>query len=190
MVFLSGVALLILSGCAATRNIYFDARAPAMLNIPRHIQSLAIIDRSVPENKDLNLLEGIITGEGVKQDKLATRIVIDGLAQSLQNSTRYDVIRTAEQMKGSGAGGRFPVPLSWEEIERDYFTRPRKNPYLAEGARMMEVNDWDRAISALKKALETGDIKTMGRAAHNLAVVYEILGANSGAGDTGTTDTY
>ena len=47
---------------------------------------------------------------------------------------------------------------------------------MAEGARMMEVNDWDRAIDALLKAVETGHFKTKGRAAHNLAVVYEILG--------------
>jgi hypothetical protein len=41
---------------------------------------------------------------------------------------------------------------------------------------MMEVNDWDRAIDALLTAVETGHFKTKGRAAHNLAVVYEILG--------------
>jgi hypothetical protein len=41
---------------------------------------------------------------------------------------------------------------------------------------MMETNDWDRAIEALEKAVETGKIKTKGRAAHNLAIVHEIIG--------------
>lgn len=47
---------------------------------------------------------------------------------------------------------------------------------MAEGARMMEANDWDHAIEALNRALENGHRKIKGRAAHNLAVVYEILG--------------
>ena len=41
---------------------------------------------------------------------------------------------------------------------------------------MMEANDWDHAIEALNTALENGHRKTKGRAAHNLAVVQEILG--------------
>ena len=41
---------------------------------------------------------------------------------------------------------------------------------------MMQLNDWDKAIEALSNALETASRKDKGRAAHNLAVVYEILG--------------
>jgi len=284
-------ALLILAGCGGSRHIYFNAQVPAPYTIPHHIKTLAIIDRSIPENEELNILEGIFTGEGIKQDKLATQVVLDGLNQSLQNSSRYNVIRTSEKMKGSGAGRSFPAPLgwskvqelcdkyevdalvsletydsdfivtngtrkkgesgteiyargvatvncgfrlydpstkdimdqyhfshaetwetggstvmaaigalmnkdaaindasfaagivygeritpSWVRIDRDYFRKSKKDPYLAEGARMMEVNDWDRAIEALTEAVETGHYKTKGRAAHNLAVVYEILG--------------
>jgi hypothetical protein len=283
--------LLILTGCGGSRHIYFNAQVPAPYSVPQRIQALAIIDRSIPENENLNILEGILTGEGIRQDKLATQIVIDGLNQSLQNSTRYHVIRTTEKMKGSGAGRSFPEPLDWEKvtelckkydvdalvsletydsdwivtngtkkkgeggiqifargvatvncgfrlydpedrtiadqyhfshqelwetgggsiiaavgalmnknaaiqeasfaagivygeritpswirIDRDYFRKSKGDPYLAEGARMMEVNDWDSAIEALNEAVETGHPKTKGRAAHNLAVVYEILG--------------
>jgi len=284
-------ALMLLAGCGGSRHIYFNAQVPAPYSVPHYIKSLAIIDRSIPENEDLNILEGILTGEGLKQDKLATQIVIDGLDRSLQSSTRYDVTRTTEKMQGSGSGSTFPNPLdwskvtelcneyeadalvsletydsdfivtngtrkkgeqgieiyaqgvatvncgfrlydpsnrsiidqyhfshverwetggntiaaavgallnkdaaihdasfkagivygeritpSWVRIDRDYFRKSKGDPYLAEGARMMEVNDWDRAIESLQEAVETGHIKTKGRAAHNLAVVYEILG--------------
>ena len=47
---------------------------------------------------------------------------------------------------------------------------------MAEGARMMEVNDWDAAIDAFSLAIEHGHLKTKGRASHNLAIVYEITG--------------
>jgi hypothetical protein len=285
------ISLLILAGCGGSRHIYFNAQVPAPYSIPHYIQSLAIIDRSIPEKEDLNILEGILTGEGIRQDKLATQIVIDGLNQSLSNSSRYSVIRTSEKMKGSGSGRTFPEPLDWNKVEelckkyevdalvsletydsdfivtngtrkkgesgieiyargvatvncgfrlyypvnkdivdqyhfshaetwetgggtvlaavgalmnkdaaikeasfaagivygeritpswvrinRDYFRKSKHDPYLAEGARMMEVNDWERAIEALTEAVETGHPKTKGRAAHNLAVVYEILG--------------
>lgn len=281
----------LISGCGGTRHIYFNAQVPAPYNIPHHIQSMAIIDRSIPEKEELNILEGVLTGEGVKQDKLATQVVIDGLNHSLQNSTRYNIIRTSEKMKGSGSGSTFPEPLDWEKVEelckkydvdalvsletydsdfivthgtrvkegkgleiyargvatvkcgfrlydpgsrniidqyhfshqqhwesggnaiaaavgtllskdaaineasfqagivygeritpswvridRRYFRRSKGNPYMAEGARMMEVNDWDRAIDALTQAMEDSHSKTRGRAAHNLAVVHEILG--------------
>ena len=52
---------------------------------------------------------------------------------------------------------------------------------MAEGARMMEVNNWDAAIESLTRAYNTGRRKTKGRAAHNLAVINEILGQNEKA---------
>lgn len=64
----------------------------------------------------------------------------------------------------------------WIYASRDYFKRGKGNYDLAEGARMMQLNDWDRAISALERALQSVKRKARGRAAHNLAVVYEILG--------------
>ena len=65
----------------------------------------------------------------------------------------------------------------WLRVTRDYFRRAKRDPDLAEGARMMEANDWDRAIAALERAVEYGrHRKVKGRASHNLAVVHEILG--------------
>ncbi len=283
------LAALLLNSCAASR-ISFDVLAPAPVYIPSKIQTLAIIDRSLPENSDLNKLEGFLTGEGSDQDRLSTQFAIDGLNRSLSNNGRYEVTRTNELLIGSGSGVVFPIPLSWDEVNklcqkykvdalvsietydsdfaitdgaktgkglldfsaqgvvnvncgfrmyypalsaivdefhfshsmsweaggislvasagkvlnnkkaiqdasyeagmvyghritpawllvsRDYFKKSKKCPELDEGARMMQLNDWDKAISALEKALETGQSKDQGRASHNLAVVYEILG--------------
>jgi len=65
---------------------------------------------------------------------------------------------------------------SWYKISRVYFQKSKKDKNLAKGARMMEANDWDAALEALKKAASKGHRKTKGKAAHNIAVVYEILG--------------
>lgn len=69
------------------------------------------------------------------------------------------------------------ISPSWYRVSREYYRKPRKDPNLAEGARMMEVNDWEAAKELLVQAVETGKKrKIRGRAAHNMAVVCEIEG--------------
>ncbi|MBR9999206.1 MAG: tetratricopeptide repeat protein [Cyclobacteriaceae bacterium] len=280
-------------------TIRFNALYPAELDIPVDIQSVAIIDRSAPENKLLSIIEGGITGEGIGQDKLASGITLNGVSSILQNSERYSAIRTNEVLNGTESGRAFPDPLSWDVVDeiarkyevdmvlslesfdsdfmitdgtkiieknnadgipirlpvfyargvasvnigfrmydpvkknildqyhfshnmdwetqgnsiadaashligkdkavkdvayeagrrygqritpswyrvtRIYYKKAGKNPDLEEGARWMEANNWDGAIKSLDLALENGDRKSRGMAAHNLAVVYEILG--------------
>lgn len=85
-----------------------------------------------------------------------------------------DALKKAGYIAGSIYGKR--ITPFWIRAERKYYKRSKRNPYMAEGARMMEVNNWDAAIKALQAAFEDGHRKTKGRAAHNLAVVYEITG--------------
>ena len=281
------ILAVLFNSCAASR-ISFNVLAPAPVIIPNSVQSIAIIDRSLPENSDLNKIEGLLTGEGLEQDRLSTQFVIDGLNNSLSTNDRYTVMRTNELMVGSGSGFMFPEPLSWQEVEalcikydvdalvsletydsdfivssassegsilnlraggeatvncgfrmyypsratiidefhfshamswesggsilaaanavlnknkairetsfaagniygqritpawylvnRDYFKKSKRSPDLDMGARMMQLNDWDKALESLERSLEAGSTKDRGRAAHNLAVVYEILG--------------
>ena len=69
------------------------------------------------------------------------------------------------------------ISPSWIRVSRPYYRRAKGDKNFAEGARMMEVNDWDAAISAFTEAVETGrKRKIRGRAAHNLAVIFEIQG--------------
>ncbi len=280
-------------------TIRFNGLYPAEIDIPTDIKSIAIIDRTEPENKLLNILEGGITGEGIGQDKIASQLTIDGVAGILQNSDRYRVIRTNEILKGSKSGSTMPDPLSWEvigdianeysvdivlsletfdsdfivtdgtrmvekknadgvvvntteyfargvatvnlgfrlydpvekgildqhhfshnmdweasgnsindainhvigrnaavkdvsynagvmygrritpawyRVVRTYYKKAKDNPDLEEGARWMEANNWDNALEALERAVERGEQKSRGMAAHNIGVVYEILG--------------
>jgi tetratricopeptide (TPR) repeat protein len=87
---------------------------------------------------------------------------------------RKRAIENASLEAGSLYGNR--LTPDWIYISRDYFKRGKGNFDLAEGARMMQLNDWDKAIAALERALQSNKRKVRGRAAHNLAVIYEILG--------------
>ncbi|MBS0010205.1 MAG: hypothetical protein KFF49_02270 [Bacteroidales bacterium] len=288
LIILLAASLLLLSGCGASR-ISFNVPVPAIQTIPNEISSIAIINRSLPSNAEANRLEGLLTGEGLKQDTLSTQHVLNGLGQSLGGSARFNVVKASEALVGSGIGNLLPEALSWEVVDhlcekynsdallaleaydsdflvtgaaiskdllgmranglvtvncgfrmyypvsrsiidefiyrhdmewgagglsvvaaadalinkkraieqasreagilygrrltpdwiyisRDYFKRGKGNYDLAEGARMMQLNDWDKAIAALERAMQSDKRKVRGRAAHNLAVVYEILG--------------
>ncbi|MDZ7737500.1 MAG: DUF6340 family protein [Bacteroidales bacterium] len=281
-------SLIILSGCGASR-ISFDVVAPAVQTVPAEIKTVSIINRTLPSNIDANMLEGLLTGEGLSQDTLTSTFVLRGLDESLRASGRFNAILSSEKMTGSGIGSLLPDALPWNEIEdicekygsdalialesydsdfiitgasggnrlldihasglvtvncgfrlyypserriideymyrhqmewgggglaviaaadalinkkknierasleaghmygnrltpdwvyvsRDYFKKGGGDHNLAEGARMMQLNDWDMAIAALERAMESDKRKVRGRAAHNLAVIYEILG--------------
>ena len=281
--------LVVLSGCGTAR-MSFNVLTPAPISIPPDIQTIAIIDRSLPEDTDLNKLESILTLEGPQLSRAARQNVMEGLKRSLSSSTRYNVIVTNEMFIGSSRGSVLPEPLPWNLVDEmavkyqadvivcleafdsdfiiaaaklpsannpgagtggiatvncgfrmywpeertiadeywfshsmnwsaggpailaaintvkvrsdaingasreaglsygrritptwyrashDYFVKGGGNADLAAGGRMMQLNDWDKAIPALIRATETGNRKARGRAAHNLAVVYEILG--------------
>ena len=264
----------------AAPSMNFDVMLPAGVSFPPHIKSIAMIDRSTPEDNVGNVIESGLTGELFGEDKQATRIVMDGIHSILANSPTLSFIRTTESLKGGAVIGRaFPEQISWDVIEklcmkydadailaieifdsdflmipgkgqmvnvkvgirmydpankaiidqynythqspiraagnsieavigsfldksaeirdasydaglvygrritpswygvsRKYFRRSKGDANLALGARMMEVNDWNAAKSALQTAVDTGKRKTQGRAAHNMAVVFEIEG--------------
>ena len=85
-----------------------------------------------------------------------------------------DAMKNASYIAGTLYGKR--ITPFWIRAKRDYYKRSKRDPKMAEGARMMEVNNWNAAIEAFQLAIEHGHRKTKGRAAHNLSVVYEILG--------------
>ncbi len=270
------IAFLILA--APTMN--FNVIIPARIDVPDHIKVAAMIDRTLVDDEASNVIEGVITGELIGEDKLATQILMDGVHAMLQNAATVRIKRTTEVYPGgSPFSAAFPEPLSWEEIEalcdkyqadaivaiekfdsdfiiipgasqvatvkagirmydpalksiidqyqyshkenfgtgelsieaainglisknaavkeasyeagiaygrrlspswyrisRKYYRKSKGDDVFAEGARMMEINDWYAAKEALLLAMDTGHRKTKGRAAHNLAVVYEIEG--------------
>jgi len=98
--------------------------------------------------------------------------ILDAVVSLTQKN---EAIRQVSYDAGFVYGKR--ISPSWYYITRHYFRHAKGDDNFAAGARMMEANDWDSAIEELNVALENGrHRKVRGRAAHNLAVVYEILG--------------
>jgi hypothetical protein len=264
----------------AAPNMNFNVITPALIDVPDHIKVAAMIDRTLAKDDASNVIESVLTGELIGEDKLATQILMDGVHAMLKNAATVSIKRTTEVYPGgSSISAAFPEPLSWEDIEalckkyqadaivaiekfdsdfiiipgvnqtatvkagirmydpasksivdqyqyshqeswgsgelsieaainglisknaavkeasyeagiaygrrlspswyrisREYFRKSKGDDVFAEGARMMEINDWFAAKEALFQAVENGHRKTKGKAAHNLAVVCEIEG--------------
>ena len=260
-------------------TIYFDARLPAIVDLPEHISTVALIDRSHSTNAVVNLLEKGLLGALNKEGGSPPKVCIDGLHDQINGGKIISAVRSDLMIKRPGSSLEFPNPIPWDEVsrlciqyqtdaliavemfdvellsdqaqvkvgfrlydpvatmvidqyqffhtagwkrpdttlegvivrlaseeeaiydasyhagarygrrilpswqrvERKYYDKSKRDMNLATGARMMEVNDWDAAIESLQIAVESGHRKTRGRAAHNLAVVYEIRGEHQKA---------
>ncbi len=90
---------------------------PADITVSKDIKSIAIINRTAPQNQASNIIEGFLTGEGIGQDRRAADEVIRGLYLRLTDFKKYTIVNTGERLVGSGSGHVFPNPLSWSEIE-------------------------------------------------------------------------
>lgn len=96
---------------------------PADVTLPAHIQKFILADRTRPEKGNgqqaLNILEGIITGEGIFQDKWASEDCLEGLRQKLTMTPRFTVTVAAldTALKGTGRRQTKP-PLDWATVSK------------------------------------------------------------------------
>lgn len=97
---------------------------------------------------------------------------------SIQDALSSIIAKNQAIRDVSHAGGKaYARRLSPSSVRVSRLYYNRGNNRLEYAARMMEINDWDEAKKLLKKIANNDAAKTKhrGRAAHNLAVVYEII---------------
>ncbi|MDO1450031.1 DUF6340 family protein [Rhodocytophaga aerolata] len=142
-----------LSSCMT--STYLKVMRPAQVTIAPHIKKVAIVNRTIPENKVANVVEGFLTGEFPGQDKQNIQAAMGGLQENLRNSPRYEMIVTNEELKGSGSGGSFPVPLQWTLVNE------LSLKYQADAILAIETYDSDFIVTKgsknTKKVTEKGD---------------------------------
>lgn len=96
---------------------------PADIMLPQHFQKFVLADRTRPGKGNgqgaLNILEGVLTGEGVFQDKWAAEDCVEGLRQVLTMTPRYSVTVAAVDtaLKGTGRRQTMP-PLDWKTVAK------------------------------------------------------------------------
>ena len=108
----------LLSSCV-TSTLVLDVQRPADITISRDIKNLVVVNRSRPSKKNLskNIMEGIISGEGIGNDRKGAEYCIEGLSNMFLNSERYTLKNPAGlELKGTGTSS-FPIPLDWVEVK-------------------------------------------------------------------------
>ncbi|MCS6824360.1 MAG: DUF6340 family protein [Cytophagaceae bacterium] len=100
------------------RNVNMQILKPSLVTLPPHIKTLVIINRTIPENADINLIEGVITAESIHEDRAAVHEAINGVIQMINDSPRFKIVKASEELKGSGTGNVFPAPLDWSVVQK------------------------------------------------------------------------
>ena len=114
------IALIItsLSSCA-TSSVSVDIQRPADITINKNIRNVVIVNRSSPSKDNLvgNIVEGLVSGEGIGIDKKGAEYCVEGLSAMLNNSERFSLKNVGGiELKGTGTSS-FPIPLSWNEVK-------------------------------------------------------------------------
>lgn len=109
----------IITSCA-TSSISMQVLVPAEITVPTTIKKLTFTNRSLPGKGEKlnNIIEGVLTGEGIQVDREASYRCIDGVADVLLSSPRY-TINVPSNLDLRGKGTReWPIPLDWNEVSR------------------------------------------------------------------------
>jgi len=99
-------------------SVVVNVQRPADISVPQNIQKVIVANRSTPEKGNLanNIIEGLITGEGIGSDKKGSEYCVMGLVEMLAGSDRYELKNSGEvDLKGTGTS-TFPPLLSWDEV--------------------------------------------------------------------------
>lgn len=115
------IALLLLlisliSGCMSSTNI--QVLRPADITLEDNIINVGVINRTYPtkKNQAWNIVEGVLTGEGIGTDRRGSEAAVDGMIDIMSQSPRFKLMRLdIDMLKGSGTG-QFPEPLSRAKI--------------------------------------------------------------------------
>ena len=118
--FVLSCSILLLSGMlSCTNSVRLRVMRPAVIDVPKDIQTLATANRYKPEkpNRVLNILEGLLSGEGIGTDRRGAEASLEGLAQVMRESPRFKTTQLAVELQGTGMAN-FPTPLAAEEVKR------------------------------------------------------------------------
>jgi len=104
-------------------HVSLEVLKPADIMLPQSFQHFVLADRTRPQKghgtQALSALEGIVTGEGLFQDRWGAQDCIEGLRQELIKTPRYTVTIAAIDtvLKGTGRRQAMP-PLDWSIVAK------------------------------------------------------------------------
>jgi hypothetical protein len=114
------IGILIVS-CSSMNSLTIPVMEPAPVYLPTSIQSVGIINRSLPSEKHekMDQVDKILSVEGMNLDKEAAEKAISGLYDEITASDRFEFVKVIDEADVKNPGmGVFPSSLSWETINQ------------------------------------------------------------------------
>lgn len=147
---ISALIILSLPSCGSRlKQITFLKSAD--ITLPDHIQTIGTLDRSKPKKQLLNALEGLITGEGLFQDRDGRSKSIAGFTNIISATPRFTIRPILQEMETDNASKNFSTPLTWEEVDKLCQT------YGVDAIAALEVYDSDAFTTPSNYIKETKD---------------------------------
>ncbi len=106
-------AIVLLSSCGSMNDLRLKIFQPAFVKVPDSIKNVGMINRYLGyrDNNAINIVEGILTGEGIYGDKQGSITALKELGNMMSNSGRYHVIELPEKVVKGVAPEGMPVPI-------------------------------------------------------------------------------
>jgi len=104
-----------------TNQLYLNVTEPAPVTVPAYIKKVGVINRSAPtdETKAIDVIDKVLSLEGDKLDKEGAVESIKGLSEELLNNNRFTEVKVLNDISfKTNKLALFPVPLSWEIVEK------------------------------------------------------------------------
>lgn len=114
------IVVAFLNSCK-TQQLYLNIIEPAPVTLAKDIKKVGVINRSTPtdETKIFDVIDKALSLEGVNLDKDGAEQAIIGLSDELLNNQRFEEVKTLSDIDfRTPKLGLFPVPLSWEIVNK------------------------------------------------------------------------
>lgn len=112
----SVVVIFALLPACATRYVHMPAQRPAFITVPREVQTLLLLDRAMPENKEKEVLGSFLSASIPGDRDAGVQALFAGFEDQINISGRFQVIKATEAFPGNNVTSVFPDPLNWEQV--------------------------------------------------------------------------
>ncbi len=131
-------SIFVMSSCTGSTSI--QSVQPAAFKVDNHIKTIATVNRSIPSKRGGVIMESVLTGEDLLQDRESAKYAIMGLTEGLTRTPRFAVKQTLIEME-NGSGFSFPPPLNWEQVKKIC------KDYSSDALAALEILDTDNALN-------------------------------------------
>jgi hypothetical protein len=120
-ILLFALAIIMLASCSPMGQLYTTVYTPPMIQLPKDIKNIGIVNRSLPVdnkgNKAWTTLEALVTGEGIMEDRNGSFSAISGAEVHFNMDTIVRATQLRELLLPGLGAGKLNPSLSFDIVD-------------------------------------------------------------------------